>query len=122
MSLIETAERLFAEKGIDNVSLREINRAAGQKNVAALHYHFGTRESLLEAITVADTGIGIAADDLQRILQPFVQVSHVQERPHEGSGLGLYLVKSIVEMHGGELNVTSEINEGTIVTIRLPYE
>ena len=74
------------------------------------------------AITVADTGIGIAADDLQRILQPFVQVSHVQERPHEGSGLGLYLVKSIVEMHGGELNVTSQINEGTIVTIRLPYE
>jgi len=50
LSLIETAERLFAEKGIDNVSLREINRAAGQKNVAALHYHFGTRESLLEAI------------------------------------------------------------------------
>ena len=50
MLLIETAERLFAEKGIDNVSLREINRAAGQKNVAALHYHFGTRESLLEAL------------------------------------------------------------------------
>ena len=67
-------------------------------------------------------GIGIAADDLQRILQPFVQVGHVQERPHGGSGLGLYLVKSIVEMHGGELKVTSEINEGTIVMMRLPYE
>ena len=51
--LIETAERLFAERGIDNVSLREINRAAGQKNVAALHYHFGTRESLLEAMQVS---------------------------------------------------------------------
>ncbi|MEP1028858.1 MAG: TetR/AcrR family transcriptional regulator [Alphaproteobacteria bacterium] len=49
-NLILAAERLFAEKAIHNVSLREINRAAGQKNVAALHYHFGTREMLLEAI------------------------------------------------------------------------
>jgi AcrR family transcriptional regulator len=48
--LVLAAERLFAEKGIDNVSLREINRAADQKNVAAMHYHFGTREALLEAI------------------------------------------------------------------------
>jgi len=48
--LVLAAERLFAEKGIDTVSLREINRAAGQKNVAALHYHFGTRDALLTAI------------------------------------------------------------------------
>lgn len=48
--LVLAAERLFAERGIDNVSLREINRAAGQRNVAALHYHFGSREMLLEAI------------------------------------------------------------------------
>jgi len=48
--LVLAAERLFGERGIDNVSLREINRAAGQRNVAALHYHFGTREALLEAI------------------------------------------------------------------------
>ena len=48
--LVLAAERLFGERGIDNVSLREINRAAGQRNVAALHYHFGNREALLEAI------------------------------------------------------------------------
>jgi AcrR family transcriptional regulator len=48
--LVLAAERLFAERGIDNVSLREINREAGQRNVASLHYHFGSREALLEAI------------------------------------------------------------------------
>lgn len=48
--LVAAAERLFAERGVDNVSLREINRAAGQKNVAALHYHFGSRRALLVAI------------------------------------------------------------------------
>jgi AcrR family transcriptional regulator len=48
--LISAAERLFAERGIDGVSLREINQAAGQKNVSALHYHFGTKVDLLAAI------------------------------------------------------------------------
>jgi len=71
-------------------------------------------------ISVTDTGIGIDEDDLDRILQPFVQVRNVQERPHEGTGLGLYLVKSIVELHGGELQVSSEAPGGTTVTIRLP--
>lgn len=48
--LLESAERLFAERGIDAVSLREINRAAGQRNSSALHYHFGSRDALIEAI------------------------------------------------------------------------
>lgn len=48
--LVAAAEQLFAERGASNVSLREINRAAGQKNVAALHYHFGSRRALMLAI------------------------------------------------------------------------
>ena len=48
--IIETAERLFAEKGINNVSTREIAREAGQKNHSALHYHFGDKENLLDAL------------------------------------------------------------------------
>ncbi|MCR0983888.1 helix-turn-helix domain-containing protein [Roseomonas populi] len=49
-NLIATAERLFAERGVDAVSMREINRAAGQGNASALHYHFGSRDALIEAI------------------------------------------------------------------------
>lgn len=48
--LLLTAERLFGERGLNGVSLREIVRAAGQRNVSALHYHFGSREGLIEAI------------------------------------------------------------------------
>lgn len=48
--LIATAERLFSERGIDGVSLSEINRAAGQRNKSALHYHFGSRDGLLKAL------------------------------------------------------------------------
>ena len=48
--IIETAERLFAERGVEAVSLNEINKAAGQKNTSALHYHFGSREELLTAV------------------------------------------------------------------------
>lgn len=48
--LLSVAERLFAERGIDSVSLREINKAAKQKNTSATHYHFGTKEGLIEAI------------------------------------------------------------------------
>jgi AcrR family transcriptional regulator len=48
--IVATAERLFAERGIDSVSLNEINRAAGQRNRSALQYHFGSREGLIHAI------------------------------------------------------------------------
>ncbi|MBL8644489.1 MAG: TetR/AcrR family transcriptional regulator [Rhodospirillaceae bacterium] len=48
--LILAAERLFAEKGVDAVSLRQVNAAAGQKNASAAHYHFGSKEELIEAI------------------------------------------------------------------------
>ena len=48
--LLLTAERLFGQRGVNGVSLREIVRAAGQRNASALHYHFGSREGLIEAI------------------------------------------------------------------------
>jgi two-component system, cell cycle sensor histidine kinase DivJ len=71
-------------------------------------------------LRVTDTGVGIAADDLKRIGDPFFQAGKTYQRRHEGTGLGLSIVKSLVGMHGGEMTVQSKLNEGTTVTIALP--
>jgi cell cycle sensor histidine kinase DivJ len=71
-------------------------------------------------LCVTDTGVGISADDLKRIGDPFFQAGKTYQRRHEGTGLGLSIVKSLVGLHGGELTVQSRIDEGTTVTVALP--
>ena len=55
--ILETAERLYALHGIDGVSIRQINSEAGQKNGSAVHYHFGSRDGLIDAILALRTGV-----------------------------------------------------------------
>jgi cell cycle sensor histidine kinase DivJ len=71
-------------------------------------------------LRVADTGVGIAADDLKRIGDPFFQAGKTYRRQHEGTGLGLSIVKGLVALHAGEMTVQSRIGEGTTVTVALP--
>ncbi len=71
-------------------------------------------------IEVQDTGIGIPADKLNRIGQPFEQVSGAMTRGHGGTGLGLAITKKLVEMHGGEMQISSVYGQGTTVAIILP--
>ena len=73
-------------------------------------------------LSVADTGIGIAAEDLARIGDPFFQAGKTYQRKHEGTGLGLSIVKSLVGLHNGEMNVQSTVGEGTTVTVALPLD
>jgi signal transduction histidine kinase len=79
-------------------------------------------EADAEALTVAvaDTGIGIAADDIPKALAPFVQLDSSLARRYEGTGLGLSLSKSLVELHGGEFRLESTLGKGTTVTLRFP--
>jgi signal transduction histidine kinase len=69
---------------------------------------------------VTDTGIGIPAEDLEQVLRPFVQVESSLSRRHEGTGLGLALVKMMAELHGGRLHLESEVGRGTTATVALP--
>ena len=69
---------------------------------------------------IEDTGIGIESNQLNRLFQPFVQVDTALNRQYTGTGLGLALVKRIVELHGGEVSATSQLNVGSCFTVELP--
>jgi signal transduction histidine kinase len=71
---------------------------------------------------VADTGIGIAAGDIAKALSPFGQVDSRPNRNYEGTGLGLPLTKQLVRMQAGQLDLESEVDIGTTVTVRYPMD
>jgi signal transduction histidine kinase len=72
------------------------------------------------SLKVEDTGIGIAASALPRLMRPFVQIDGSLSRKYEGTGLGLSLVKSMVELHGGNIELASELGVGTTVSFHFP--
>ena len=76
-------------------------------------------EQDLIQFSVIDNGIGIAPEDLQRLFQPFVQVDSGLNRQQEGTGLGLALVQKLTDLHGGSVEVESEVGKGSRFTINL---
>ncbi len=74
------------------------------------------------SLQVIDTGVGISEQDLERVMEPFTQVDSTLSRQHEGTGLGLPLSQSLVELHGGKLTIESSVGKGTVAMIRLPAE
>jgi PAS domain S-box-containing protein len=77
--------------------------------------------SALELI-VSDTGIGIPAAELALVQEPFAQASNSGAAGEDGSGLGLSIVRTLVELHGGTLTIESDIGTGTRVSVRVPAE
>ncbi|MHA1113875.1 MAG: sensor histidine kinase, partial [Alphaproteobacteria bacterium] len=88
--------------------------AGGRIEIAAVEEDGGV------ALAVADTGIGMAADDIAVALAPFGQVDGALNRRYDGTGLGLPLSKTLVELHGGRLEIESTLGAGTRVTVHLP--
>ncbi len=73
-------------------------------------------------ITVSDTGVGIPAAELERVAERFYRGSNAAPMAPHGAGLGLHVARSIVEAHGGDLEIESELGRGTTVRVRLPLE
>ena len=74
------------------------------------------------ALSVADTGIGIAPEHLAAVMEPFGQVESAMSRSHDGTGLGLPLVNAMIELHDGKLELESAPNAGTTATLQFPPE
>jgi signal transduction histidine kinase len=94
----------------------KFTEAGGEITVAARHEHGAI------LLSVADTGIGMAPEDIPRALIAFGQVDGSLSRQHQGTGLGLPLVKSLVELHQGACDVDSAPGVGTTVTLSFPKE
>jgi two-component system cell cycle sensor histidine kinase PleC len=71
-------------------------------------------------VAVTDTGIGIAPEDVDRLARPFEQVEGQHSKTTQGTGLGLALTKSLIELHGGTLVIDSEPGRGTTVSFDIP--
>jgi signal transduction histidine kinase len=73
-------------------------------------------------ISIKDTGIGISPEHLERVLSPFEQVADHLTKENEGTGLGLPIARALIELHGGDLTLSSDVGIGTTVALRLPHE
>ena len=80
------------------------------------------RDGADAVLVVADTGAGIAADDLASLFERFKRVRGVRSRTHEGSGIGLALVEELARLHGGSVQAESELGAGSAFTVRVPLE
>jgi len=101
LNLVSNAIKFTPEGGAVTISF---GRAAGGGTVLA----------------VADTGIGIPAGDIAKLMRPFQQVHDVYRRKYQGAGLGLALVRSLAELHGGSVKIESTVGCGTTVRVTLP--
>jgi cell cycle sensor histidine kinase DivJ len=73
-------------------------------------------------ISVADDGMGIASSDLERLGDPFFQARASSDRRHDGTGLGLSMVRGLVGLHDGSISIESGPRAGTTVSVRLPLD
>jgi signal transduction histidine kinase len=71
-------------------------------------------------VKVSDNGIGLSKEDYEKIFMPFTQADSSASRGYGGAGLGLYIVKNFIDLHGGKIWVDSEVGKGSTFTFTLP--
>ncbi|MGP4038378.1 ATP-binding protein [Gracilibacillus sp. D59] len=113
---------LYADKNrLDQVLTNLVENAVRYTETGSITLKVKEDRDLV-MIRVKDTGIGIKEEDIPYLFERFYRVDKSRSRANGGTGLGLAIVKNLVEMHDGDIDVDSELNKGTTITLRFPKE
>jgi signal transduction histidine kinase/CBS domain-containing protein/ActR/RegA family two-component response regulator len=124
INLLSNAVKFTPERGHITLDVRvaEIEGIrATPDNRTAIDQQSSAQPLRRIVFSVIDTGIGIAPENIDKLFQSFVQIDSTLNRQYAGTGLGLALVKRIVELHGGSVSVQSELDRGSCFTVSLPF-
>ena len=119
-SIDDLPEVVADEKAVRQIVINLLSNAIKFSPEGAAVSLEGARSARFATITVKDSGIGISPEHIESLGQPFFQADSKHDRRYEGTGLGLSVVKGLVELHGGEVRFESRRDHGTVVTVRLP--
>ena len=119
-NLDDLPEVVADEKAVRQIVINLLSNAIKFSPEGAVVKLEGTRSARFATITVTDSGIGISPEHIESLGQPFFQADSKHDRRYEGTGLGLSVVKGLVELHGGDIRFESRREHGTTVRVRLP--
>jgi PAS domain S-box-containing protein len=125
INLLSNAVKFTPEGGSVTLDVRvvgELGCEGDAEDISSVGQHSLTQTPWQIIFSVIDTGIGIAAENMDKLFQSFVQIDSSLSRQYAGTGLGLALVKRIVEMHGGTISVQSTVNRGSCFRVSLPFD
>ncbi|MDP6875220.1 MAG: ATP-binding protein, partial [Alphaproteobacteria bacterium] len=109
-------------RAVKQILLNLLSNAVKFTEQGAITVKIATAADGTVLLAVSDTGIGIAKEEIENLARPFYQVDNSLARKFEGTGLGLALSKSLMELHDGQLTIESTEGAGTTVTCRFPSE
>ena len=108
----------FTEQGTVTLTVDREERTVQEQKISDV----SPASSTCVRFQVVDTGIGIAQEDMPLLFQPFQQLDSGLAKKYQGTGLGLALARKLVQLHGGDLTVTSELGQGSCFSLSLPLE
>jgi PAS domain S-box-containing protein len=127
INLLSNAVKFTPEGGKVTLNVRLLGAGTRELDIPGTTTNIVDPSSLIQqpqqqiAFSIVDTGIGIAPENIDKLFQSFVQIDSSLNRQYAGTGLGLALVKRIVELHGGTVSVESQVNRGSCFTVYLPF-